>query len=142
MRASTTYRIVAVLLVLHTAGHTIGFSHVDAAWGVDAPIAALKSIHFTAGGTADRTYWGFYMGFGYFCSILLSFSAVLAWQLALLSPAKLRDLQFVSWAFAGAFVLATCVTWIYFFVAPVVFDSLIAVGLIAGAWRARTEGSG
>ena len=142
MRASTIYRIVAVLLVLHTAGHTIGFNHVDPAWGVDAPIAALKSIHFTAAGTADRTYWGFYMGFGYFCSILLLLSAALAWQLGRLSSATLRSLQFLSWSFATAFILATCVTWIYFFAAPLVFDSLIALGLVAAAWRARSERAG
>lgn len=131
------YRVVSVLLVLFALGHTLGFDRVDPTWGVTAPIAALRTITFAVQGTPARTYWGFYLGFGYFCSILILLAAVLAWQLGSLERETLRRLQLVSWSFAIAFVAATGVTWMFFFSAPRVFTTIIAIGLCAGAWRAR-----
>ena len=137
MSASVLYRIAAVLLVLFAGGHTIGFRQVDPAWGVDAPIAALRATTFVAQGTANRTYWGFYVGFGLFCTVLLLFAAAMAWQLGTVPPAVLQSLQFASWAFAIAFVATTYYTWRYFFTAPLVFSTIIAVLLLSAAWRAR-----
>ena len=137
MSASLIYRIVAVLLVLYTLGHTLGFAHVDPRWGVDAPLAQLRSITFAAQGTPGRTYWGFYLGFGYFCSVLLLFAAALAWQLGAVPHEMLRQLQLLSWSFAAAFVVVTIISWQYFFTAPVVFSIVITLGLVAAAWRAR-----
>lgn len=136
MKPSTIYRVVAVLLVLYALGHTLGFSRVDPRWGVNAPLAALQRITFTAQGTPGRTYWGFYLGFGYFCSVLMLLAAALAWQLGRVPGDVLRHLQLIAWAFAGAFVLATCITWVFFFTAPVVFSMLITIGLLGAAWRA------
>ena len=138
MRTSLIYRVVSVLLVVFALGHTLGFNRVDPTWGVTTPITALQTITFAVQGTPARTYWGFYLGFGYFCSILMLLAAVLAWQLGSIEPETLRQLQFVSWSFAIAFAAAAGVTWIFFFTAPRVFSTIIAIGLCAGAWRART----
>ena len=134
METSVIYRVVAVLLVLYAAGHTLGFNRVDPVWGVNAPIAALQRITFVAQGTPGRTYWGFYLGFGYFCSILMLLAAALAWQLGGLSPDALRQMQLIRWAFAIAFVAATAITWRFFFTVPVAFSAVITLGLVAGAW--------
>ena len=56
MKASLLYRFAAVLLVLFAAGHTLGFRQSDPAWGVDALLASMRSIHFDLGGFS-RTYW-------------------------------------------------------------------------------------
>jgi len=138
MSPKSIYRIVTVLLLLFALGHTLGFNTVDPSWGVSASIIALREIRFTAQGTPDRTYWGFYLGFGYFCSVLMLFAACVAWQLSRLSGETLRRMQFISWAFAILFVVATVITCRFFFTAPVVFTVVITIGLIAGAWRART----
>lgn len=135
MSVSSIYRIVAVLLVLYALGHTLGFDKVDPAWGVSAPIDQLQRITFAAQGTPGRTYWGFYLGFGYFCSVLMLFAAALAWQLGALPPDTLVRLRFIRWAFAIAFLAASVVTWKFFFTAPVAFSALITLGLVAGAWR-------
>lgn len=137
MRPSSIYRGVAVLLVLFALGHTLGFNKIDPRWGIGEPIAALQTIHFTAQGTAGRTYWGFYLGFGYFCSSLMLFAAALAWQFSRLPDELLRRLQLMEWSFAVAFVATTLITWTFFFTAPMVFSTVISLGLIAGAWRAR-----
>ena len=137
MNVSTIYRVVTVLLVLFALGHTLGFNRVDPSWGVSGPIAALQTTRFTAQGTPGRTYWGFYLGFGYFCSALMFFAAALAWQLSRLPSETLSRLQFIEWTFAITFVVTTVVTWKFFFTAPMVFSTLITIGLFAGAWRAR-----
>lgn len=126
-----------MLLLLYAIGHTLGFARVDPRWGVDAPLSQLKTITFAAQGTPGRTYWGFYLGFGYFCSVLLLFAALFAWQLGALPHEVLRELQFISWCFAGAFVVVTAITWKYFFTAPLAFSTVITAGLALAAWRAR-----
>jgi len=138
MSPRSIYRIVTVLLLLFALGHTLGFNKVDPSWGVNASIMALREIRFTAQGTPDRTYWGFYLGFGYFCSVLMLFAACVAWQLSRLSGETLRRMQFISWAFAILFVVVTVITWRFFFTAPGGFTVVSTIGLIAGAWRART----
>ncbi len=55
MKASTLYRVAAVLLVLFAAAHTTGFSQSDPSWGVDALLNSMRSIHFDILGF-NRTY--------------------------------------------------------------------------------------
>jgi hypothetical protein len=50
MKASMFYRIAAVLLLLFAAGHTLGFSQSDPAWGIDALLSGMRSIHFDVQG--------------------------------------------------------------------------------------------
>ena len=57
MRSSLFYRIAAVLLLLFAAGHTLGFRQSDPAWGVDALLASMRSIHFDVQGF-NRTLLG------------------------------------------------------------------------------------
>lgn len=137
MSASLLYRIVAVLLVLWAAAHQFGFWQVDPSWGVDGPVNALKTTTFVAQGTPNRTYWGFFFGLGVSCTILMLFAAAVAWQLAGVPPEVLRSLRLVSWAFVAAFVALTYFIWRYFFTAPLVFSSIVTLGLIAAAWMAR-----
>jgi hypothetical protein len=46
MKASIFYRIAAVLLLLFAVGHTLGFRQTDPAWGADALLGSMRSIHF------------------------------------------------------------------------------------------------
>ena len=67
MKASTLYRIAAVLLLLFDAGHTSGFPWSDPKWGVD--LGSMRSTHFYIMGFS-RTYWDFYVGFGLIVSVM------------------------------------------------------------------------
>ena len=135
MSPSLLYRVASVLLVLFGLGHQLGFRRVDPRWGVDSAIGALKATQFQVQGMT-RTYWDFFSGFGFFVTILLFFSAILAFQLAGLSKEGLRSLSLVTWAFAFSFVVITLLTWRYFFIAPLVFSSLVALCLLMAAWSA------
>jgi hypothetical protein len=131
---SLLYRIAAVLLVLYAAGHTFGFQHVDPRWGVDDLINRLRTTPFAVQGRPGRTYWGFILGFGYFCTVLMLFCALLAWQLGGLPTTTLATMPLATWGFAVAFAVATVVTWRYFFMAPIVFSFLVTLCLTAAAW--------
>jgi hypothetical protein len=133
MTSSLLYRIAAALLVLYAAGHTVGFRQVDPRWGVDQFIHGLRTTQFDVQG-ARRTYWGFYVGFGLFVTILQLFAAALAWQLGALPAATLAMMPLATWGLAVCFAAATIVTWRYFFVAPVVFSVLVTLCLAGAAW--------
>ncbi len=137
MTPSLLYRIASVLLVLYAAGHTFGFQHVDPRWGVDALVNGLRTTRFTVQGRQGRSYWGFILGFGYFCTVLMLFCALLAWQLGGLPPTTLASMPVITWGFALSFLVATIVTVRYFFVAPITFSTLVTMCLFAAAWLSR-----
>ena len=133
VKARIFYRISCVLLLLFAAGHTLGFRKTDPKWGVDSLIGLMRSVRFDAQGFS-RTYWDFYVGFGFFVSVFLVFAAVLAWQLGGLAPETLALMRGPAWALAICFAAVTILSWRYFFFLPIVFAIVITVCLTAAAW--------
>ena len=132
MSPSLLYRIASVLLALFGLAHQFGFRSVDPRWGVDSALEALKAARFRVQGMT-RTYWDFFSGFGFFVTVLLFFAAILAFQLGGLPKETLRSLGLARWGFALCFVVITGITWRYFFTAPLVFASVIALCLVVAA---------
>jgi len=133
MKASAFYRAASVLLVLFAAGHTFGFRQNNPAWGADAVLAAMRSVHFDALGF-NRTYWDFFSAFGFFFSVFLVFAAVLSWQLSSLPAETLARIRGIAWTLAICFVAVTAVSWRFAFTIPIVFSTLITMCFIAAAW--------
>ena len=133
MRASIFYRIAAVLLLLFAAGHTLGFRQSDPAWGVDALLASMRSIHFDVQGF-NRSYWDLFEAAGFSVGVFYLFAAILAWQLGGLPAASLALLRGTLWAFALCFASITVVSWRYLFILPIAFSIVITVCLAAAAW--------
>jgi hypothetical protein len=133
MKASLLYRMAAVLLLLFAVGHTLGFRQSDPAWGVDALLGSMRSIHFEVQGVS-RTYWDLFVGAGFSVGVFYLFAAVLAWQLAGLRADTLAGMRVIVWALALAFAVITLVSWRYLFALPLVFSILITVCLTAAAW--------
>ncbi|HEX3739969.1 MAG TPA: hypothetical protein VHV29_09605 [Terriglobales bacterium] len=133
MKASVSYRIASVLLVLFAVGHTLGFRQSDPSWGVDGLLSSMRSIHFNAQGF-NRTYWDFFSAFGLFFSVFLLFAAVLAWLLARLPAETLARVRSIAWALAVSFVAVTALSWRYAFSTPIVLSMAITVCLIAASW--------
>lgn len=136
MKATILYKVASVVLVLFAAGHNIGFKNVDPKWGVDPLVAMMRGLHFKIQGS-DRTYWDFYLGFGFFVTVLLLFAAVACWQLGMLKPEVLSQMQLTSWALAAAFAAVTYLSWRYFFPTPLVFSALTTALLAVAAVLAR-----
>jgi hypothetical protein len=139
VKARILYRISSVLLLLFAAGHTFGFRQNNPAWGADAVLGLMRSVHFDAQGFT-RTYWDFFSAFGFFSSVFLLFAAVLAWLLGGLPAETLARVRSIAWAFALCFVAVTAVSWIYAFTTPVVLSALITVCLTAAAWLSAKTG--
>jgi hypothetical protein len=136
MKASTFYRVAAVLLLLFGVAHTLGFRQSDPEWGVDAVLGSMRSIHFNVQGF-NRTYWDLFLAAGYSVGVFYLFSAILAWQLAGLPTETLARLRGVAWAFALCFAAITLVTCIYLFILPIIFSAVITVCLLSAAWQAN-----
>jgi len=135
MRASWLYRIASIVLVLFALGHTIGFAKGDPTWHAQAAIDSMRSVQFPVG-SFTRSYWDFFLGFGYFVSILMVFAALVAWQLGGLKKEVLAQLPLVTWGLAISFVAVIALNWQYFFWIPITFSAILAALLIVAAWRA------
>lgn len=133
MSVSLLYRVSSGLLVLFAFGHTIGFRRVDPSWNADGVVSGMRSVTFDVQGM-NRSYWDFFTGFGFFVSAFLVFAAILAGQLGSMSRESLAAIRLVRWSFAVCFVLIAVFTWKYFFIAPGVFSTLIALALVGAAW--------
>lgn len=138
MKASIFYRAAAVLLVLFSVGHTVGFRQSDPTWGVDPVIASMQSIHFTIQGFT-RTYWDFFTGAGFTAGALYLFAAVLAWQLGGLPTESLALMRTTTWAFACCFGAVTVLSWTYLFWIPIVMSGAVTACLAAAAWSSGDE---
>ena len=133
MRASLFYRIAAVLLILFAAGHTFGFRQNNPEWGADAVLGLMRSVHFDALGFS-RTYWDFFSAFGFFLSVFLVFTGVLAWQLSRLAAETLVRVRGIAWNLVVCFVAITALSCRFAFTIPIAFSALITICLIAAAW--------
>jgi hypothetical protein len=132
-KASLFYRIAAVLLLLFAVSHTLGFRQTDPAWGVDALVSSMQSIHFDVQGFS-RSYWDLFIAIGFSLGALYLFAAVLAWQLGGLPAETLAVMRVTVWGLALCFAVITVLNWRYTFMFPIVFSSLITVCLTAAAW--------
>src|SRR5215470_11644969 len=133
VKASTFYRIAAVLLLLFALGHTLGFRQSDPTWGIDTLLGSLRSIHFDVQGFS-RTHWDFFVAAGFSVGVFYLFAAVLAWQLGGLPVETLAIMRVTVWALAFCFAAITIVSWRYLFIVPIVFSMVITVCLTAAAW--------
>lgn len=140
MKASLFYRIAAVLLLLFALGHTLGFRQSDPAWGVDAVLAGMRSIHFDVQGFS-RSYWDLFQAAGFCVGVFYLFSAILAWQLGSLPPATLPQMRGTAWAFALTFAAITVISWRFLFILPIAFGVVITICLAAAAWLSKLETS-
>src|SRR5882724_9246160 len=138
MKASMFYRIAAVLLLLFTVGHTLGFRQSDPKWGVDALLGSMRSIHFDVQGF-NRSYWDLFVAAGFSVGVFYLFAAILAWQLGGLPAATLALMRVTVWAFALSFAAITIVSCRYLFIMPIAFSIVITLCLTAGAWRAAKQ---
>jgi hypothetical protein len=138
MKASICYRVAAVLLLLFTVGHTLGFRQSDPKWGVDALLGSMRSIHFEVQGF-NRTYWDLFVAAGFSVGVFYLFAAILAWQLGGLPAETLARVRGIAWAFALCFAAITVVSWSYLFIVPIAFSIMITGCLTSAAWLSSKQ---
>src|SRR5437016_13179537 len=138
MRASTFYRIAAVLLLLFAIGHTLGFRQSDLQCGCAALLGSMRSICFDVQGF-NRTYWDLFLAAGFSVGVFYLFAAVLAWQLGGVPAETLTRMRGTAWAFALCFAAITVVSWRYLFIIPIAFSIVITLCLTAAAWLSARQ---
>jgi hypothetical protein len=136
MNSSLLFRAAAVLIVLFAVGHTIGFRQVDPTWGLTDALHTLQSTEFRTQGFT-RNYWEFYVGFGFFVSVLLLFLAVVAWYIGGVGPASWPTVRALAWATVICLAAIVFLSARFFFAAPIVFSTIILLCLLPGTLLAE-----
>ena len=143
MKTSVYLRIASVLTLIHAILHTVGGVFGKPAPGTAAMVVAtMQANRFRVFGVT-RSYADFYLGLGLGITIFLLVAAVLMWQMAGLAKndaARLRPMMATLMVGFLAFAVNSC---LYFFLAPVIVEVLIAacLGLAMLSARSVAEGS-
>jgi hypothetical protein len=123
-------RIASALTLIHAVLHTIGgvFSDPDPGPGTVA-YEAMKVNQFLLMGNM-RSYWEFYRGMGLAVTIFLTTDAVLFWLVSSLAKRDAARLRPILAAFAIAYLAMAVNSFKYFFILPVIVETVIAVLLV------------
>jgi hypothetical protein len=121
MTASRWLRVAAVIMVLFAAGHTMGGQKAWSPAGETPVLQQMREFRFDAMGTS-RSYFEFYLGFGYSITVLQLMQAVLLWQVAGLAREDAARVRPLIATFLIAAIASTILTWRYIFLIPVIFS--------------------
>jgi hypothetical protein len=126
-------RGAAVVTLLMAVGHLFGSPWTPAASPQGHQVVeAMQAYRFDAMGL-ERSYYDFYVGFGWLSGAYLVGHAILFWQIASLSIPLSAQLRPVVVVLCVEAVCATLLEWKFLFWVPVALSGLTAVCLGA-AW--------
>jgi hypothetical protein len=133
MSARLFLRSAAVVTLLMAVGHLFGSPWTPA----DGPqghlvVDAMRAYRFNAMGL-ERSYYDFYVGFGWLLGAYLVGHTILFWQIAALSIQTAATLRPVVVVLCIEALCATLLGWEFLFWVPVALSGLTAVCL-GGAW--------
>ena len=132
MTSSALLRLIAVVAFVQFVGHGTLLVRARPTHGPEevAVVEAMRSHAFTFA-SAPRTYWDMYFGYGIEAAFVCLVEAILFWQLASAAPGSGSLIRSVATLFAIANIAHIEMLVRYFaFPVPMVFDGLIAAGLI------------
>jgi hypothetical protein len=133
MKATTLYRIAAIILLLFAVGHTFGFLSFrpHSPEGV-AVFESMNRVHFQEG-RYSFSFGNFYRGFGLSISVSMLFSAFLSWHLGWMARNAPAAIGALGWLFAVVQVAGIVIGWVYFSPVQAGFAAAVAICL---AWAA------
>jgi hypothetical protein len=118
-------RIAAIIVLLHSIGHTVGFSGWQKQGGVVPPevINIMKEKHFAVQGR-ETTMADSFTGSGYTVSIFLLLLVGILW---LTSNGTRQDKTGILWLTASALTMLSLVEFIFYFPAVAVLSLISAI---------------
>jgi hypothetical protein len=130
------FRLAAYVLVLYTAGHTLGAVIATPEFGPasDSVVSMMKSVHVVAQGS-DTTWYGLYRGFGWFVSVFFAFSIIVTWYVGGKTAAERVTFTPITWSLFVSHAAGGVIAWVYFFLTPILCSTAIAVLLGIGGVR-------
>jgi hypothetical protein len=133
MKPVVWLRVAAVLTLIHALLHTVGGVYGAVAPGpATVAVTAMKENTFMAFGNL-RSFLIFYRGMGLFATVSLTLEGVVFWLLGGLAKTTGVRLRPVVLAFVLGYVALAAVSWLHFFMAPVIVELLIATCLAVAA---------
>jgi hypothetical protein len=140
MSATAFLRIASILSALFAVGHTLGGLQSWSPAGDTEVLRAMRSFRFDAEGVS-RSYYDFYLGFGFTISVYMLLQVVLLWQLAAIAKTEpLRAHPLIA-SFFLASIASAFVSWRFIFTVPVVFSVGVAAFLGAALLTSRRSGA-
>ena len=137
MKPTVLLRVASILTFIHAVLHTIGGVFGKPAPGVASQVAAAMAANrFPVLGEV-RSYADFYRGLGLGCTISLTVEAIVFWLLSNVARCDPERLRPVLLAFTAGYLAMAVNSHIYFFMAPVVVEIIIAGCLLGAAFTAR-----
>jgi hypothetical protein len=132
MTTTLWLRVSSVISLLFAAGHTLGGLREWSPMGDNAVLRSMKTVRFETMG-ASRSYFDFFIGFGWSISVALVMQAALLWQLAALARAQSPAVRPMIVVFAVASAASGLIAWRYIFPVPALFSLLLVASLVV-AW--------
>jgi hypothetical protein len=132
-RFANPYRLASYVLVLYAIGHSAGALISTPRFGTaaDAVATSMQSVHFDAQGF-DDSWYGFYLGFGWFVSLFFISSAVFSWHVGGLPIRDRAGLALITRSLCLSYAVSAAIAWKYLFTAPILFSGVVTLLLAAG----------
>jgi hypothetical protein len=128
--ASLLLRIASAVSLLFTAGHTMGGIKKWSPMGANDVLSAMESVRFDVMG-ASRSYFDFFMGFGWSLSVAMLLQTVLLWQMASLARTNASQVRPMIAVFALATLASGIIAWRFIFLVPAIFSAVLFFVLLA-----------
>ncbi len=130
MTTTLLLRIAAVISLIFTAGHTLGGLKQWSPMGDNEVLKTMKAVNFETMG-ANRTYFDFFMGFGWSISVAMLLQTVLLWQMASLARTDVAHVRPMIIVFALATLASGVIGWRFIFPVPALFSGLLLIALVS-----------
>jgi len=134
--SSLLLRVASVISLLFAAGHTMGGFQKWSPMGANAVLSAMESVRFGVMG-ASRSYFDFFMGFGWSLSVFMLLQTVVLWQMSSLVKTNAAQVRPMIAVFALATLAGGIIAWRYIFIVPTIFSAVLFLVLLGAYAVAR-----
>jgi hypothetical protein len=136
MTTTLWLRISSIISLLFAIGHTLGGLKYWSPMGDNPVLQAMRTVRFNALGV-NRSYFDFYMGFGYSISVSQVMLTILLWQFATLAQTDSLRVRPMIIVVALAIVVGGLIAWRFIFPVPALFSLALVATLIMACAVAR-----
>lgn len=130
MTRTPLLRIASAISLLFTAGHSMGGLKKWSPMGENEVLRSMATVHFDTMGVS-RSYFDFFMGFGWSISVSMLLQTVLLWQMASLARNNAANVRPMIAAFALATLASGTIAWRFIFPVPALFCLVLLAVLVA-----------
>jgi len=135
MNPKLLLRAASAVMLLLAIGHALGSPWTPVQDpGALAVVSAMRDYHFNVMGF-ERSFFNFYVGFGWMLSAYLFGHAILYWQLASILDLLGHKLSGIVGILTIEAICAAVLAWKFLFWVPVIMTALIALLLATSFYR-------